>query len=205
LSDLAQLHPAGKTALYGAAALVAAFELYAAWVGIHPHVADSYRAYFIDQTTTCLDQPSAGTYEFGRLVSFRSGDEKASKPLRVCGWEGPVGDGLHAVGESSRLRFALPADASGLTLMLEMVAVDFAPNGLQQVSVVVNGQTLDTLTVTKGTPQRFTLAVPDAALGPDNQLNVELRYPIAVRVDPQDSNTRKRSIKLTAGSVTGIA
>lgn len=205
MSDPAQLSPSGKTALYGAAALVAAFELYAAWLGLHPSVTDSYRAYFIDQTTTCLDQPSAGAYQFGRLVSFRSGDEKASKPLRVCGWEGPVGDGLHAVGESSRLRFALPADASGLTLMLEMVAVDFAPNGIQQVSVVVNGRTLDTLIVRKGTPQRFTLAVPDTALGTDHQLDVELRYPLAIRVDPQDSNTRKRSIKLTAGQVTGIA
>jgi hypothetical protein len=47
--------------------------------------------------------------------------------------------------------------------------------------------------------------VPDTALGTDHQLDVELKFPTAVKVDPQDSNTRKRSIKLTAGSVTGIA
>ena len=39
----------------------------------------------------------------------------------------------------------------------------------------------------------------------DQLLEVELKYPQALRVDPQDSNTRKRSIKLTAGSVTSAS
>lgn len=202
MSSTTLANPASRTALYGVAALLAAFELFTAWQAIHPHVAASYRAYFIDQTTTCLDQPVSGDYAFGTLVSFRSGGEKQSKPVRVCGFEGPVGNGLHAVGESSRLRFRLPTDATGLTLMLELSAVDFA-KAAQPVNVVVNGQSLGTVAVQPGPEQRFSFAVPDAALKPDHLLEVEMKYPQAIRISPQDSNTRKRSIKLTAGSVTG--
>jgi hypothetical protein len=71
------------------------------------------------------------------------------------------------------------------------------------VNVVVNGQGLGTVDVQTGPEQRFSFAVPDSALKPDHLLEVEMKYPEAIRVDPQDSNTRKRSIKLTAGSVTG--
>ena len=204
MSSIALQNPAARTALYGVAVLLAGFELFTAWQAIHPHVADSYRAYFIDQSTTCLDQPVSGDYDFGTLVSFRSGGEKQMKPLRVCGFEGPVGNGLHAVGDSSRLRFKLPADASGLTLMLELSAVDFAKAG-QQVNVVVNGHSLGAVDVAMGPEQRFSFAIPDAALTPDHLLEVEMKYPQAIKVDPQDSNTRKRSIKLTAGSVTAAA
>lgn len=189
-------------ALYGAAVLLAGFELFTAWQALHPHVPDTYRAYFIDQSTTCLDQPVTGDYDFGTLVSFRSGGEKQMKLLRVCGFEGPVGNGLHAVGESSRLRFKLPSDAKGLSLMLEMAAVDFAKSGDQPVNVVVNGQSIGTAEVHTGAEQRFSFAIPDTVLRPDHLLEVEMKYPQAIRVDPQDSNTRKRSIKLTAGSVT---
>lgn len=202
MSSTALTNPVTRTALYGAAVLLAGFELFTAWQAIHPHVPDTYRAYFIDQSTTCLDQPVTGDYDFGTLVSFRSGGEKQMKPLRVCGFEGPVGNGLHAVGESSRLRFKLPPDARGLSLMLEMAAVDFAKSGDQPVNVVVNGQSVGTAEVHTGTEQRFSFAIPDAALTPDHLLEVEMKYPQAIRVDPQDSNTRKRSIKLTAGSVT---
>ena len=204
MSSVALTNPAGRTALYGAAVLLAGFELFTAWQAIHPHVAPSYRAYFIDQTTTCLEQPVPGDYAFGTLISFRSGGEAQSRPVRVCGFEGPVGNGLHAVGESSRLRFKLPADAKGLTLMLELSAVDFSKTA-QPVNVLVNGQNLGTVQVQTGPEQRFSFAVPDSALTPDHLLEVEMKYPEAIRVDPQDSNTRKRSIKLTAGSVTSAA
>ena len=187
--------------LYAAAALVAAFELAVLWQALHPSVPADYRAYFLDQTTTCLNEPEPGTYAFGTEIATVSGSEKLVKPLNICGWEGPVGDGLHAVGESSRLRFALPADAHDLKLMLQMVAVDMAKDKGEAVMVVVNGQTLRTVQVATGTPQRFDFAVPQAAIAGSKALDVELHFPEAITVDPQDSNTRKRSIKLSAVQV----
>lgn len=199
--ETALRHPANRLPLYGAAALVAAVELFAAWQSLHPHVPDTYRAYFIDRTTTCLDQPVAGTYAFGSEISFSNGGSLI-KPLRVCGWEGPVGNGLHAVGESSRLRFALPTDAHGLTLMVELSAIDAATAGMP-VTLVANGTELGTIKVMPGDPQRFTLPIPDAAVLGGHPLELEFRYPEAMLMDPHDSNVRKRSVKLSAGSITG--
>jgi len=185
-------------ALYGIAALVALFELGVTWMSLHPSVPADYRAYYIDATTTCLNQPVSGAYAQGTLIPFTSGHEKLIIPLRVCGWEGPAGDGLHAVGESARLRLALLGSAHDVTLRLSMVAVDFAGEAGQVVDVVVNGTNVGAAEVKTGTPQTFQFAIPDSVLGPGKLLDVELLFPHAIRVDPQDSNTRKRSIKLTA-------
>ena len=188
-------------ALYGLAVLLLCIEIGVLWLVLHPDVPASYRAYYIDQTTTCLDQPVSGAYAFGTNVSFRS-DGALSKPLRVCGWEGPVGDGLHAVGESARLRFALPEGAGKLELSLELVAVDRAPGGRQAVEVMTNGSKAATISVLSGTPQRFEipLAVPPGT----KLLELELLFPEAISGSPQESRTRKRSVKLTEARVGAI-
>jgi hypothetical protein len=188
--------------LYTVAGIVALFELGVAWQALYPDVSANYRAYYLDQSTTCLDEPVSGAYAFGTELTFRSGFEKLDASVKDCGWEGPVGDGLHAVGESSRLRFALPADARNLTLMLEMVAVDFAGKNGQAVSVLVNGSALGNIRPVPGTPQRFNFSVPDSVLTHSHLLDVELRFPEAIQVGPEDPNTRKRSIKLSAAKVS---
>ncbi|RYG96645.1 MAG: hypothetical protein EON57_14805, partial [Alphaproteobacteria bacterium] len=123
------------------ALLLAAYALVMWWT-IHPNVPDSYRAYYIDQTTTCMNQPVPGTYALGTVVSFLPDGAAAAKPLKPCGWEGPVGDGTHAVGTSSRLRFSWTEPATGpLALSLDLIAIkkDDAPVP-QTVDVVVNDQ-----------------------------------------------------------------
>lgn len=197
MSSFAFPRPSG-TVLYGVAALVALFELGVGWVSLHPHVSADYRAYYLDKTTTCLNEPVPGTYAYGSEIETVSGSESLIKPIRVCGWEGPAGNGLHAVGEQARLRFTLAADARNVPLMLEMSAVDFAKPEGQPVDVLANGVHVGTATVQSGAPQRFSFTVPDSALASNHLLDVELVFPQAILVDPQDSNTRKRSIKLTA-------
>ncbi len=202
MSSLALPRPNG-TALYAIAGLVLLFELGVTWFALHPNVPADYRAYYIDQTTTCLNEPVSGDYAFGTRVSFRDDGAKLVKPLKVCGWEGPVGDGLHAVGESSRLRFALLGSAHATTLMLEMVAVDMSGAAGQEVDLLANGTRIGTVQVATGEPQSFSFAVPDSALATTHVLDVELAFPLAIRPNPTDSNTRKRSIKLTAAEVSG--
>ena len=51
------------------AMLLAAYAVVMWWV-INPTVPTSYRAYYIDQTTTCMNQPVPGTYTLGTIVSF---------------------------------------------------------------------------------------------------------------------------------------
>ena len=196
MSSLALPRPTG-TVLYAIAGVVALFELGVTWVSLHPHVPADYRAYYLDRSTTCLNEPVPGTYMPGMTLKTVSGHEAAVKDINVCGWEGPVGNGLHAVGEQSRLRLTVWPTTQDQILMLEMSAVDMAAAGGQPVEVVVNGASLGSVSVFTGTPQSFTFAVP-AALTSTGALDIELRYPDAILISPQDSNTRKRSIKLTA-------
>ena len=187
-----------RTTLYGLAGLVALFELGVTWISLHPHVPPDYRAYYLDQSTTCLNEPVSGAYSNGAELPTVSGYERLVATIRVCGFEGPVGDGLHLVGESGRLRFKMMGPQHNLHLSLQMVAVDFAGPEGQAIDVVVNGEPVGTAQVEMGKPQRFSFAIPNSLLKPDGLVDVELKAPDAVKVDPTDSNTRKRSIKLSS-------
>ena len=179
-------------------AVAIAFELSVVWFMLHPQVSPDYRAYYIAKTTTCLNQPVPGTYIIGTTVSFRSDGRESAMPLRVCGWEGPAGDGTHAVGESSRLRFALPDAASGqLQLTLEVVAVEREGHPSQRIVLEANGVPLGTATAMAGTPLTLDVPVPQEALaGEQDALDIVMSFPDAIRMSPADSNTRYRSIKL---------
>ena len=190
-------------ATYGLVAVLALAELAVAWQAIHPHVPEEYRAYYIDQTTTCMRQPMTGAYVMGTTVNFRSGGDN-TKELRPCGWEGPAGDGVHLLGETARLRFAV-GDATGpLRLSLELTATDIEGAPDQRVVVSANGAPIGTVTVAKGQTRSFTVDIPAGLTAATGLLDVVLDVPDAVRSRPGDSNTRKRSIKLSEASVAAL-
>lgn len=186
------------------AILLASYALVMWWV-IHPTVPASYRAYYIDQTTTCMNQPVPGTYTLGTVVSFLPDGNEAAKPLKPCGWEGPTGDGTHAVGTSSRLRYTWTEPTTGpLTLSLDMLAITKSGTVMPQtVDVVVNDQKVASLDVTSGTGQHFDVTLP-AELVSEGRADVVLEFPDAVQMGQTDPPTRWRSIKLqSAGIVHG--
>lgn len=191
---------------YGLVALVALFELAVFWLMLNPDVPADYRAYYIDRTTTCLNQPVPGTYALGSIIDFTSHGAAGAKPVRVCGWEGPVGDGTHAVGTSSRLRFVYDEPAAGLALTLRMVAVKRGGEPtLQRVEVAFNGTVIDTLTVTADAPQDFTVDVPsDLASAANGRVELELRFPDAVKIGVTDPDNRRRSIKLLSAGLIPV-
>lgn len=179
--------------------LLALFELVVLWLMLHPNVTPDYRAYYIDKTTTCLNQPVIGTYTLGTVVPFTPEGRDAAKLIRVCGWERPTGDGTHTVGTSARLRFAYAEPANGLTLKLSMVPVQ--KDGqltTQRVEIVANGTLVDTVTLDAPTPQDVTLPIPAPA---DGKLELELRFPDAVQMGPTDPDNRLRSIKLLSAAL----
>ncbi|WP_439603151.1 hypothetical protein [Devosia sp.] len=179
--------------------LVALFELGVVWLLLHPDVPPDYRAYYIDKTTTCLNQPVSGSYSLGAVIPFTPEGKDAAKPIRVCGWEGPTGDGTHAVGTSARLRFAYAEPATALTLHLSMVAVEKSGHLMpQRVEIVANGTLLDTVSLNAPTPQQFSLALPAPA---DGRVELELRFPDAVQMGATDPDNRLRSIKLLSAAL----
>lgn len=187
--------------LYVAAAALFAFELGVVWLMLHPVVPADFRAYYIDRTTTCLNQPVAGTYAFGSVVSFLPDGIEAARPLRVCGWEGPAGDGTHAVGTSSRLRFVGAAPAGPQILQLEMAAV--TKSGAvqpQRVVVSIDGQPAGELLLEAADSQFHSLALPPGSAD-DGRVEVTLAFPDAVRMGRTDPDTRWRSTKLQSAGI----
>ncbi len=179
--------------------IVALFELGVVWLMLHPNVPPDYRAYYIDKTTTCLNQPVSGSYRLGTTVRFTPEDKDAAKLIRVCGLEGPTGDGNHAVGTSARLRFVYAEPATALTLQLAMVAIQKAGAVVpQRVEIVANGTLLDTVSLSAPTPQQFALPLVAPA---DGKLELELRFPDAVPMGPTDPDNRLRSIKLISAAL----
>lgn len=187
-----------RVAAYGIVALAIAFELAVVWLMLHPQVSQDYRAYYIDHTTTCLNQPVSGDYRLGTTVSFRSDGVELAKPLRVCGWEGPAGDGTHAVGTSSRLRFAIPSTQRGrLFLSLELVAVVREGHPVQGIGIEVNGVELGAASALAGVPLEVDLEIPaEIVAASTGAIDVILHFPDAIRMSPSDSDTRWRSVKL---------
>jgi hypothetical protein len=192
-------HRATAIGAYVLAALFAAFELAVLWQALHPQVSEPYRAYYLDKTTTCLPQPVTGEYDLGTEINFRSGGPN-TRELRPCGWEGPAGDGMHAVGETARLRFAVHA-AQDLELILEMTAVTIPGPPEQQVVVSVNGAVVGEARLAPGQTNRFTFPVPASVFADAAFADVQLDFPAAILARPGDSNTRKRSIKLVAAAL----
>jgi hypothetical protein len=188
-------------ATYGVVALLALIELTILWQAIHPNVPEAYRAYYIDHTTTCMRQPVTGAYAMGTTVDFRSGGDD-TRELRPCGWEGPVGDGMHLLGETARLRFATGAITQPMTLTLEMTADDIDGMADQRVEVSANGTPVRTTTIARGQTVTVPFAIPAGIAADTGLLDIELDVPDAVNSRPGDSNTRKRSIKLTEATLT---
>jgi hypothetical protein len=187
-----------KPLAFGAYALAAALalgELAILWQALHPNVSDDYRAYYIDRTSTCMPQIVSADYTLGRALDFRSGGDDTTE-LRPCGWEGPAGDGVHAIGTSSRLRLQVgpPQD---LTLTVELTATTLPGPPLQRVEVVAGTTPIGTLDVTPDGTVSFTLTVPAVAIGTDGILDLELRYPDAINPG-RVANVWWRSIKLSA-------
>jgi hypothetical protein len=181
-------------------AAVMAFELSVGWNALHPTASPDYRAFYIDQSTTCLNQPAVeGTYDLDTRVSFQPIGGREAWPLKVCGWEGPAGDGTHAVGESARLRLVYERPATALTLFLYMIAVREAGTAGQRVVVLINGRAVGETLVPSDRPATATFALPpEVAAAAAGRIELELLFPDALTITPGDSNTRKRSIKLLA-------
>jgi len=184
---------------YALAAILALFELAVLWQGLHPQVSDDYRAYYIDRSTTCLPQPVIGAYTVGTKLDLRSGGDD-TRELRPCGWDGPAGDGMHSVGETSLLRFEL-GRPQALNLMLELTGTALPGPATQHVAISANDTPLGTIEVAPDQTDSFTLPIPREAIADDGTLTIRLDYPDAISPGPRTANTYWRSVKLTAASL----
>lgn len=181
---------------YALAAVLAGSEIIILALAVNPNVYADYRAYYIDQTTTCLNRDAVGSYALGQTVSFRSDGAKQAAGMMVCGWSGPVADGTHSLGETSRLRLKLPPLRDGLTATLQMAAVIRPPQITQRVVISVNGVRVHAVMLSGKEPRTVTFVIPPAALPGARTLDIAFDYLDGIPPSPAASNIYKRSIKL---------
>ncbi|WP_353645473.1 hypothetical protein [Mesorhizobium sp. WSM2239] len=186
---------------YVLAALLAGAEIFILGLALNPRVHPDYRAFYIDETTTCLNRDRIGGYRLGETVSFlhlgRQAERmKRAAGLKVCGWTGPTGDGTYSLGETSRLRVKIPEIPSGLTATLEMAPMLRPPQTAQTVIISVNGVRLHETTLSGDEPQKVSFVIPQAVLAGAEVLDIAFDYPDSIRQTPVASNIYDRAIKL---------
>ena len=195
-SDPLAGRPLLRIAAYCLAGALALGELVVLALALSPDVEDAYRAYYIDRTTTCREKPAAGTYEAGQTVSFRPDGREAALAIRVCGWDGPAGDGTHSLGNVSLLRVMRPrGDAFQLTVT--MAGIIRAPANRQRVEISIKGVPVGSAELTDTEERIFSYDVPPDALDAD-MLDIEFAYPDAHFPALRITETEKRAIKLTS-------
>ncbi|WP_419696685.1 hypothetical protein ACN2CC_14675 [Mesorhizobium muleiense] len=183
---------------YALAAVLAGSEIVILALALNPNVNADYRAFYIDQTTTCLNRDATGSYTLGQTVSFRSDGAKRAASIKVCGWSGSAGDGTHSLGETSRLRVKIPPLRDSLMATLQMAAVIRPPQITQRVVISVNGVRVHAETLSGKEPQTVSFVVPPAALGKADTLEIAFDYLDGIPPTPAASDIYKRSIKLVS-------
>ncbi|AZO63485.1 MAG: hypothetical protein EOQ55_12655 [Mesorhizobium sp.] len=181
---------------YALAGALAAAEIAILALALSPNVSDDYRAYYIDKTTTCLNRDAVGRYTPGRTVSFRSDGAREATTMMVCGWSGPVADGTHSLGESSRLRLTLPPLRDGLRATLEMAAVIRPPQTWQRIVVSANGTEVYRGTLSGDVATTVSFVIPHAVLAGKATLDMAIEYPDGIPQSADASNIYNRAIKL---------
>ncbi len=182
-----------RAAAYAGAAALALGELAVLALALSPDVDATYRAYYLDRTTTCLDRNVPGDYTLGTTVSFRPDGADQMTKIRVCGLDGPVADGTHSVGTSSRLRIAATS-ASALTLRLTFDRAAAAAGTTQRVRVVADGAMVGEAAAGGDEAVTAEFALPPVLA--DGAAEITLEYPDAVKPTPLTSETRLRAIRL---------
>jgi hypothetical protein len=184
---------------YTLVALLALFELGVLWLMLHPQVPADYRAYYIDRTTTCLNQPVSGKYVLGETISFSTDGVEAADLVKVCGWGGPGPEGTDALGRTSRLRFAVDARQSAITLTLEIRGLIHPLQARQEVMVSANDAQIGRVSVPSGATVETHLPI-SAELVDDGRgyVDVVLELPNALRLAPGDTDIGLRSVTLVS-------
>ncbi|MER9426563.1 hypothetical protein NKI88_29630 [Mesorhizobium sp. M0317] len=189
---------AGSTRGYALALVLAVSEIIILALALNPDVNADYRAYYIDRTTTCLNRDAVGSYTPGQTVSFRSDGAKQAAGMMVCGWSGPVADGTHSLGETSRLRLEIPSLSDELTATLQMSAVIRPPQTTQRVIISVNGVRVHEVTLSSKDPTTISFAIPHTAFASAKVLEVTFDYRDGIPPSPAASKIYKRAIKLVS-------
>lgn len=182
-------------------ALIAVFDLVVLYMVLFPHVADDYRAYYIDRSASCFPRVTSGFYPLGEPVSFvpgRSGYKRDT--IRWCGFMPPSKTGIRSFGDYGVLKIRTPLPDDDLLLTVSSWANTDSSKPERDVQVVVNGENVGTLVFKSAKrvngkfviPQRVAKLAGKDAAGND-VLEIKFEVP---RTGPPGTNSEPVTLQL---------
>jgi hypothetical protein len=141
------------------------------------------------QTTSAPESAPATGDVVGRRIEFKAGAQ--SERYRVSGWSASEPNFTWSEGTSAKLALPISAVAGGLTLKVNIAALNHPPQlPTQPVEVYANGQKVGEWQV--GNVAEFTAAIPGDVTKDGGTLTLEFRTPkaaspksLGVNADPR--------------------
>jgi hypothetical protein len=172
--------------LYGAAAVLALFELAVLGMSMRPQVSDAYREYYITRENECWRR-WLPVRSFGTQIHFGldNGKPRASAwGYMACGWSDPERWGTWTIGNVAEINLKVPATSSDLLLRAELRS--FAgerPN--QEVQVLADGIPVADWILPSGKRRRMQARIPHDLVS-DGM--VQIRFVIAYPSAPSETS-----------------
>ena len=182
-------------------ALIVAFDLGVLYMVLFPKVSDDYRAYYIERSASCFPRVVSGYYPLGEPISFipgRSGYTRDS--IRWCGFMPPSNTGVRSFGDYGIFRIVTKLPDDDLLLTFSSWANTDSSKPERDVSVVVNGETVDTLVFKSARRVNGKIVIPEqiAKLGGEDAHGnniIEIKF-VVPRIAPPGLNSEPITLQL---------
>lgn len=127
----------------------------------NPQVPPEYDSYYIEQTDPSWSGMNAYSYSYGTVLNFTSDPGADQSPVThlAGGWYDKEPTGTWTKGESASLHFSPNSSIdSGLQLRFRGTVISNEPT--QNITVLVNSQQVQTLTIRDSGWQNLTVNIP---------------------------------------------
>lgn len=184
-----------------ATALIAVFGAVVLYLVLNPRVSDEYRAYYIDRTSSCFPRIITGYYKLGQPASFVAGRNGMTRDsIRWCGFMPVKNDGIKSFGDYGILKLRFPVPDEDLLLTFSSWANTNADKPARDVNIVVNGETLGTITFKTSKRIDGKIVVPQdvAKAGKDGDMEIRFEVP---RIGPPGTNSEPVTLQLRLEAV----
>ncbi|MEQ1769097.1 MAG: hypothetical protein ABL879_04600 [Devosia sp.] len=189
-------------------ALFGLFELGVAWLALHPTVADDYRAYYIDRTSSCYpraDTIATGYYPLGEPVAFTPGRNGfARDTLRSCGLMAANAQGLRSFGDYGILKFRFTVPDDDLLFTLTTSATVNKDDPPRKIFVEANGTDIGSYVLRDSKPLFTSFVIPREVVAANSEGGVDIRLKVP-RTGPPGTNKEPVTLQLRVETLRLVA
>jgi hypothetical protein len=186
-------------------ALIALADLGVAYLVLNPRVADDYRAYYIDRTSSCFPRVITGYYPLGTPVTFVPGRSGYARDnIRWCGFKPPSTTGIRSFGDYGILKLKFPVPDDDLLLTFSSWTNTGADKPRREVKVVVNGEQVGTLVYTKRDRVDGKIVIPQRLAKLSKADGMEIRFDVP-RIGPPGTNSEPVTLELRLEALRLVA